>query len=206
MSTKTDRSCASFILAARRLRFRGRKEADCLKSLAICRLRQSFNEAGTRPNFRHLPAWMWRNARVLDFVDPGRSSVMRFVSGQRRARLDDDGDRPARDAITGRGNPARRRMTTSGAVGDGHDPRLPGAIGAAIEGAVCLDSVADHLASALGADRGELVDRALEAVEDMPLPRRDDFEGQVIFVAADFTLRHDGLLGRGRELGWSLLE
>src|SRR5271166_5745689 len=51
MSTKTDRSCASFILAARRLRFRGRKEADCLKSLAICRLRQSFNEAGTRPEF-----------------------------------------------------------------------------------------------------------------------------------------------------------
>ena len=41
--------CDRNLLAARRLRFRGRQEADRLKSLAICRLRQLFNEAGTRP-------------------------------------------------------------------------------------------------------------------------------------------------------------
>jgi hypothetical protein len=41
------------------------------------------------------------------------------------------------------------------------------------------------------------VDGALEAVEDVAIPGGDDFEGEIVVVAAYFTLGHGMLLGRG---------
>src|ERR1043165_3348177 len=68
--------------------------------------------------------------------------------------------------------------------------RLARAIGAAVESVVGLDAVPDDLAPATGTDRGQFVNGALEAVERVARARRRDLEGQVIVVAADFTLRH----------------
>jgi hypothetical protein len=45
--------------------------------------------------------------------------------------------------------------------------------------------------AALGADRGELVNGALEAVERVRDTRCNDIEGKVVFVAANFALSHD---------------
>ena len=64
------------------------------------------------------------------------------------------------------------------------------AVRAAEERRTGFDAVADDAAAAVIADRRELVDRALEAVEHVPLPGRDHFERQVVVVAADFTLSH----------------
>jgi len=64
------------------------------------------------------------------------------------------------------------------------------AVGAAIESVLGLDPVPDDPAPALSADRGQLLDRAFEAVEDMLPARRDHLEGQIIIVAANFTLGH----------------
>ena len=46
---------------------------------------------------------------------------------------------------------------------------MPGAMGAAEEVLFGLDTVADHLAPAVLAHRGQAVDCTLEAVEDVPL-------------------------------------
>ena len=64
------------------------------------------------------------------------------------------------------------------------------AIGTAVKGAVGLDAVPDDFAIAMMANRRELVNRALEAIEDVPVARCDDLERQVIFVATDFALSH----------------
>jgi hypothetical protein len=53
-----------------------------------------------------------------------------------------------------------------------------------------LDTVTDDLASAVIADRRQLVDGALKAIKRMGVARRNDLEGQVIVVAADFTSSH----------------
>src|SRR4051812_49628960 len=58
-------------------------------------------------------------------------------------------------------------------------------MGAAVEGAVGLDAVADDLAPAVRADRRELVDRALEAVEGVAVARRDHLERQGVVISAD---------------------
>jgi hypothetical protein len=64
------------------------------------------------------------------------------------------------------------------------------AIGAAIERVIGLDAMPDDPTAALRADRGQLLDRAFEAVEDVLPARRDHLESQVIIVAANFTLSH----------------
>ena len=61
---------------------------------------------------------------------------------------------------------------------------------AAINFAVSLRAVADHFATAMGAARGERVNRAFEAVEDMALSLRRHFEALVVIIPADFTFRH----------------
>ena len=58
------------------------------------------------------------------------------------------------------------------------------------EPAAAFDAVADDLALTVLADRGELVDCAFEAVEDVPLTGRDHFEAQLIVISADFALCH----------------
>jgi hypothetical protein len=70
------------------------------------------------------------------------------------------------------------------------DPGFASATGAAIERILSLDAVPDDLAAAVSADRGQFLDRALEAVEDMLSARRDHVEGQIIIVTANFTFSH----------------
>ena len=53
-----------------------------------------------------------------------------------------------------------------------------------------LDAVSDHLAAAVLARRGQLVNRAFETVEDMPISCCDHFKTQRVIVAADFTFSH----------------
>src|SRR5688500_13867444 len=60
-----------------------------------------------------------------------------------------------------------------GVVRDVAGPRAPRTVGAAVEGAIGVDAVADDPALAVCADRRQPVDGALEAVEDVPLPRGD---------------------------------
>src|SRR2546423_8622092 len=64
------------------------------------------------------------------------------------------------------------------------------AVGATIERVIGLDAVPDDLTATVVAYGRELVNRTLEAVERMMRACRDDFKGQVIIVAADFTLGH----------------
>src|SRR5262245_19537004 len=70
------------------------------------------------------------------------------------------------------------------------DSGLTRAIGAAIESVLGLDAVPDDPAAAVGADRGQFLNRAFEAVEDMLPAGRDHLEGQVIIVSAHFTFGH----------------
>ena len=53
--------------------------------------------------------------------------------------------------------------------------RHAGAVGAAVQGTVCLYTVADDPDAAVLAGRSERVDRALEAVEYVESPRRKVF-------------------------------
>ncbi len=81
-------------------------------------------------------------------------------------------------------------------------PLLACAIGAAVEGVVCFNTVADDLTTTVIAHRRQLLDRTLEAVEDVRLSRRDDLKGEMIIIAADFTLSHVRLLcNRSMEAG-----
>jgi len=68
--------------------------------------------------------------------------------------------------------------------------RLARTIGAAEERVLSFDAMPDNPASAVIASRSEFVDRTLEAVERMARTSSNYLEGQVIIVAADFTLRH----------------
>jgi hypothetical protein len=67
---------------------------------------------------------------------------------------------------------------------------LPGAVGTAVKCSLRFDTVPNDFAFAVLANRSELVDRALEAVERMGLAGRDYLERQVIIVAAHFTSSH----------------
>ena len=75
-------------------------------------------------------------------------------------------------------------------------PALAGAVGTAKHRPVRFASVSDDLAAAMAAGRGELVNRALEAVEDVSFAGGDHLERLMIVVAADFTLSHRYLLLR----------
>ena len=55
---------------------------------------------------------------------------------------------------------------------------------------VRFDAVADNTAVAVGANRRQRVDRALEAVESVTLSAHDDFKRLVLFVLANFACRH----------------
>jgi len=63
-------------------------------------------------------------------------------------------------------------------------------VGTAEDAALRFDTVADHAAAAVLADRCEGVDRALEAVEDVRRAAPVNLERLVVFIAADLTGRH----------------
>ena len=88
-------------------------------------------------------------------------------------------------------------MVGSGVVDDRRDACLPGAVRAAVEGAVRFDAVADDLAAAVLADWREAMNGTFEAVEGVGPARGDDLEGEVVVVPSDFTHGHGGLLERG---------
>ena len=52
-------------------------------------------------------------------------------------------------------------------------------------------AVPDDFASAMRAFRRKDLDRALKAIEDMPLAFGHDLEGLVIIVSAELTFRHN---------------
>ena len=56
----------------------------------------------------------------------------------------------------------------------------------------------DDLAATVIADGGQTMDGAFEAVERMRRSGRHDLEGEVVVVAADFTLSHGSLPGTGQ--------
>src|SRR5256885_1183164 len=68
--------------------------------------------------------------------------------------------------------------------------RLARASGAAVEGVIGLDTVPYDLAAAMVTHGRELMNGALETVERVARACRNDLEGQVIIVAAHFTLCH----------------
>ena len=69
------------------------------------------------------------------------------------------------------------------------------AVGAAIERAVRLDAVPDHLDAAILADRGERVDRTLETVEGVRVPAGHAYlKSFIVVISADFALGHIYLL------------
>jgi hypothetical protein len=70
------------------------------------------------------------------------------------------------------------------------ESRVPGAIGATEELAATFHTVSDDLASAMFANRSQLMDRAFEAVKYVPMTRCDYFEGQGIVVATNFAHCH----------------
>ena len=74
------------------------------------------------------------------------------------------------------------------------DACLLGAVGAAVEGFVGLDAVADDLAATVRADRRQLVDRALEAIERVGHAGGHDLKGQMVVVAAHLAFGHGMLL------------
>jgi len=69
-------------------------------------------------------------------------------------------------------------------------PILSGTMGTTIEGAFCLDSVANDLAPAVLTPRGKLVNRALEAVERVGMTGGDHLKGQVVIISTYFTPSH----------------
>src|SRR5690606_7709957 len=70
---------------------------------------------------------------------------------------------------------------------------------ATIEGAVTLDPVTDDSNAAMIAGGGELMDRTLEAVENVTVSRGNHLEREVIIVTADLASSHIYL--RVREAG-----
>src|SRR5262245_51174457 len=82
-------------------------------------------------------------------------------------------------------------VEVSGPVPEPLGPVALGAVGAAINDVALLRPVADPLAPAVGAGRGQGVDGALEAVEGVGLAPDRDCEGLVVLVPADVALAHD---------------
>src|SRR5215216_1361452 len=78
-----------------------------------------------------------------------------------------------------------------GPVGDPFGTGHARAVGATVEMTIRLHAVTDDLHAAVLADRGEGVDRALEAVEGVRVPpRHTDVERLVVIVATDLALSH----------------
>jgi hypothetical protein len=65
-----------------------------------------------------------------------------------------------------------------------------GAVHAAKDLSARFDAVADDTAVAVGANRRQRMDCALEAIEGVTLSAHDDFKRLVIFVLANFACRH----------------
>ena len=61
---------------------------------------------------------------------------------------------------------------------------------------VRFDAVSDDTAVAVGANRRQRVDCALEAVEGVTLSAHDDFKRLVIVVLANFACRHTTIWSR----------
>jgi hypothetical protein len=55
---------------------------------------------------------------------------------------------------------------------------------------VRFNAVPDNPAVAVGTNRRQRVDRALEAIEGVTLPANDNFERLVIFIFANFACSH----------------
>src|SRR5437773_1289010 len=81
-------------------------------------------------------------------------------------------------------------------VDDGRHPDQARAVRRAEDGPVGLDAVTNDPAATVTADRRQLVDRALEAIEHVSVAGREDLEREVVVVSADFTLRYGVLLKR----------
>jgi hypothetical protein len=65
-----------------------------------------------------------------------------------------------------------------------------GTVRATVESVADLHAMADDLAPAMFASRGQSVDRTLEAIEGVRATAHDHLEGFVVVIAADFALRH----------------
>jgi hypothetical protein len=63
-------------------------------------------------------------------------------------------------------------------------------MGATVEGIIGFDAVPDDLTFAMVTDRGEFVNRALEAVERVRRASSNQLEGKIVIVAANFTFCH----------------
>ena len=63
---------------------------------------------------------------------------------------------------------------------------------AAEEFASALNAMSYHFATAVLADRRQLVNRTFEAVEHMPVSRGDHLKTEGVLVSANFTLCHVG--------------
>src|SRR5215203_6849932 len=87
------------------------------------------------------------------------------------------------------------RATLSGAVRDPFHTCHTRAVGAAVEVAVCLDAMPNHLDAAVLAGWREGVDCTLEAVEGARLvPGHTYLKSLVILISTNFALGHVRLL------------
>jgi hypothetical protein len=77
------------------------------------------------------------------------------------------------------------------------DSSLPGTVGAAEERPLCFDAMTHDSASAMIADRSELMDGTLEAVEGMGLAGGDDLKREIVVVPANFASSHGVLPDQG---------
>jgi len=68
------------------------------------------------------------------------------------------------------------------------DVRSAGARGATVDFALLFDAVPDDPAAAMRALRGKGLDGAFKAVKNVGVTLNGDFQGFIVFVAADFTL------------------
>jgi hypothetical protein len=84
--------------------------------------------------------------------------------------------------------------TGSNPIVNSDDARLLRAVGAAIEGALRFDAMADDPALTVRTRRRERMNCAFEAIENVGLPGVNDFEGLVVIVPADLALGHGTLL------------
>jgi hypothetical protein len=70
------------------------------------------------------------------------------------------------------------------------DPFLSGTMRAAEISCFGFDAVTDYSTAAVGTNRRQLVNRALETIENVTVSRCNHFKCQIIIVAANFALCH----------------
>src|SRR5262245_15267131 len=99
------------------------------------------------------------------------------------------GPDPARQPVSG---PLLRERLDP--VGHARDAGHLRAVRAAKKVTTRFHAMTDDLAAAVFAGGRQRMDGALEAVEDVRFPGRDQLERLVVLVAADFTLAHRRLL------------